>query len=159
MEAQEPMKQNFMKHIATQGAVGYSQAPGTIATLMMIPFVWFLHSLHLSLPIYLSITVCCFLFGWYIVSHTLPLFDEQDPSAIVIDEMVSFIVVFAGVPFNLMTLMIGFVCFRLLDIYKPLGISYIDHLYGVPGIMLDDLAAALLTNLLLHSLYYMHWLS
>ena len=152
------MKQNFFKYIATQGAVGYGQAPGTIATLMMIPFVWFLHSLQLCLPIYLTIATCFFLFGWYIVSHALPLFDEPDPSAIVLDEMVSFIFVFAGVPFNLMTLTIGFICFRLLDIYKPCGISYIDHLYGVPGIMLDDLAAALLTNLLLHGLYYLHWL-
>ena len=152
------MKQNFMKHIATQGAVGYGQAPGTIATCMAIPLVWFLHSLHLCLPAYLFVAICCFLFGWYIVSHALPLFDEPDPSAIVLDEMASFIFVFVGVPFNLMSLMIGFICFRLLDIYKPLGITYIDRLYGVPGVMLDDLAAAALTNLLLHSFYYLHWL-
>ncbi len=158
MEAQKRMNQSFLKHIATQGAVGYGQAPGTIATLMMIPFVWFLHSLHLPLTIYLSIALSCFACGWYVVAQVLCLFDEPDPSAIVLDEMVSFMVVFASVPFNLVSLLIGFIMFRLLDIYKPFGIGYLDKLYGVSGVMLDDLAAALLTNFLLQSFYYLHWL-
>jgi phosphatidylglycerophosphatase A len=158
MGAQIIMNRTFLRNIATQGAVGYGKAPGTIATVMMMPCVWFLSSLHLPLVTYLTIATSLFLCAWWIVSHVLPLFDDSDPSEIVLDEMVSFIFVFADVPCNLMSLMIGFIVFRLLDIYKPIGVGYFDRLYGVSGVMLDDLAAALVTNACLHGLYYLHWL-
>ena len=147
-------KDHFLRNLATQGAVGYGQAPGTIATIMTIPLVWFLASLQLSLTAYVALVVIFFAIGWYIADYALPYFDEPDPNAIVIDEMVAFIAVFCGVPFNVQTLFVGFVLFRLLDIYKPLGIAWLDRLPGVSGVMLDDMAAALITNGALHLLVY-----
>jgi phosphatidylglycerophosphatase A len=44
--------------------------------------------------------------------------------------------------------------FRLFDIYKPLGITYVERLGGATGIMLDDVVAALYANMLLHGLLY-----
>jgi phosphatidylglycerophosphatase A len=42
-------------------------------------------------------------------------------------------------------------CFRLLDIWKPLGIRRAQALPGGAGIVADDLLAGLYTNLLLQA--------
>jgi phosphatidylglycerophosphatase A len=144
----------FLRNLATQGAVGYGEAPGTIATLMTIPIVWFLGSLQLSMQVYAITSLVIFIVGWLLARHALPYFDDPDPSMIVIDEMVSFIALFCGLPITIKTIFIGFVVFRLLDIFKPFGIAYLEKIPGVAGVMLDDAAAALLTHLSLQILLY-----
>ncbi len=144
----------FLRNLATQGAVGYGQAPGTIATLMTIPVVWFLGTLQLSLQAYAITASVVFVVGWLLAQHALPYFQECDPSMIVIDEMVCFIGLFCGLPINFKTLFIGFVLFRLFDIYKPFGISYLERLPGAAGVMLDDAAAAFLASMFIRILLY-----
>lgn len=153
------MNQVIFKHIATQGVVGYTAAPGTMATLMTMPLVYFLSKVHLTMSLYIALLVVAFCFSLMVVHKALPFFDEPDPYSIVVDEMVGFLVVFVAVPFSWQALLIGFIVFRLLDIYKLFGIAYVEQIPGALGIMLDDVAAALLTNLFLHFLLYLHWLS
>ncbi len=81
-----------------RGAVGYGKAPGTVATLMMIPLVYFLGTLHLSPEAYCILAVVFVAFGWYVAHRALPFFAEPDPSMIVMDEMVSFIALFCFLP-------------------------------------------------------------
>lgn len=146
----------FIRNIATQGAVGYGKAPGTMATIMTIPLVYFLGTLTLTTSYYyLPCVGLFFLFGWYVVKHALTFFNEHDPSAIVIDEMVGFFVVFTGICVTYKTILLGFVLFRLFDIYKPFYIAHVDNMDGAWAIMLDDVLAALLSNLLLHMLLYL----
>lgn len=137
----------FWRNVATQGAVGYGQAPGTVATAMMIPLVYFLGTLHIEPQQYCAIAALFVLFGWYVASRALPFFAQPDPSEIVIDEMVSFIALFCFIPINVKTIILGFILFRLFDIFKPFGISYCERLPGVVGVMTDDLAAAMLSNI------------
>lgn len=148
------MNNLFLKHLATQGAVGYSQAPGTIATFMMLPFVWYLSLLHLPMQWYCVLMALLIGAGWYVVEQALVYFDAQDPAEIVLDEMVAFPLVFVALPITISTLAIGFALFRLFDICKPLCIARIEHVPGAAGIMLDDIAAALLANLVLQALVY-----
>lgn len=148
----------FLRNLATQGAVGYGQAPGTIATLMTIPMVWFLGSLDLSVQTYAIISVVLFVVGFLLAQHALPYFDQADPSQIVIDEMVCFIALFCGLPINIKTIFVGFVVFRLLDIYKPFGISYFERLPGAAGVMLDDAGAAVLTHVCIQIFIYFAFL-
>jgi phosphatidylglycerophosphatase A len=144
----------FWRNVATQGAVGYGKAPGTVATIMTVPMVYFLGTLHLSVELY-SLIACGFIaFGWYVASRALPFFTQTDPSQIVIDEMVAYIALFCFVPITVKTIIIGFVLFRLFDIFKPFGISYLERLPGVAGVMIDDLAAAALSNVLLQVLMW-----
>lgn len=150
---------SWCKGIATQGAIGYTQAPGTVATIMSIPLLYFLKHLHMSQSLYLAISMiglCC---GLMIVHKALPYFNESDPSEIVIDEMIGFLFVFIAVDWHWITLLLGFVLFRLIDIYKPFGISFIERLHGAWGIMLDDVAAGLLVNFVLQMLHYYYWLA
>jgi len=141
--------------IATQGLVGFGTAPGTMATLMMIPMVYFLGSLGLSSLYYMILCALFFVCGTYVVSRALPTFNNYDASAIVLDEMVCFLFVFVSVPITVRTLIVGFGLFRVLDIIKPFGIHYLEKMPGVCGVMIDDLAAAFMSNIILHIFLYM----
>lgn len=145
-------KDIFWRNVATQGAVGYGQAPGTVATAMMIPLVYFMGAMHLSDQQYVALAFMFVAFGCFVVYRALPFFEHKDPSQIVIDEAVAFIALFCFLPINLKTIILGFLLFRLFDIYKPLGIAYLERLPGVAGIIMDDLAAAFAAHLVVQIL-------
>ncbi len=48
--------------------------------------------------------------------------------------------------------LMGFVFFRLFDIWKPFPIDKLQNIKGGWGVMLDDVAAGILANLLLRSI-------
>lgn len=141
--------------IATQGLIGFGIAPGTVATMMMIPMVYFLGNLGLPLVYHVLLCGVFVLCGAYVVQRALPVFNYCDSSAIVLDEMVAFLLVFLAIPVNAFTIILGFGLFRLLDIIKPFGITYFEKLPGCLGVMADDIAAACLSNLILHFFVYM----
>jgi phosphatidylglycerophosphatase A len=56
----------------------------------------------------------------------------------------------AFIPFSWTTMAVGFVLFRLFDILKPWPIRVVDQkLRGGLGIMLDDVIAAIIANIVL----------
>jgi len=68
----------------------------------------------------------------------------------VIDEIAGMAVTLVGLPFNLTTVLIGFIIFRILDISKPFPIRALDQrLSGGVGIVIDDVVAGIFANLLL----------
>jgi len=78
------------------------------------------------------------------------LLNEKDPGSIVIDEIAGMMVTLAGLPFNGVTVVSGFIIFRILDITKPFPIRAIERrLNGGTGVVLDDLAAGVMGNILL----------
>jgi len=78
----------------------------------------------------------------------------KDPSYIVIDEFACMFPVFFLIPPRPAYVLTGFILFRLFDILKPPPIRQIEKIKGGWGVMLDDLAAAVYTNLILHVLVY-----
>ncbi len=149
-------KADIFVRIATQGLVGFGTAPGTMATLMVTPLVYFLGSLGLPTQYYLLLCILFLLCGAYVIYRALPAFDNYDPAAIVIDEMVCFLFVFIGVSVTMPSLIIGFGLFRFFDIVKPFGIAWLEEFHGVQGVIYDDLAAAVLSNIILRALMYAH---
>jgi phosphatidylglycerophosphatase A len=66
-----------------------------------------------------------------------------DPSGIVWDEIVGFLITMLGATGSWQTLWSGFLLFRLFDVLKPWPIRQIERsLRGGLGIMLDDAMAA-----------------
>jgi phosphatidylglycerophosphatase A len=66
------------------------------------------------------------------------------------DEIAGVYIVLLTVPPSILAWALGFGLFRLFDIWKPWPIRDLDHrLAGGPGIMLDDLVAALYAALML----------
>ena len=68
---------------------------------------------------------------------------EKDPGAIVIDEVAAQWLVLLPAPLDPLSYAAAFLVFRLFDIWKPWPVGWADHrVHGGPGIMLDDLLAA-----------------
>ena len=77
----------------------------------------------------------------------------DDPSGIVIDEIVGLLVTLTAAPVSWQAVALGFLLFRLFDILKPWPISVLDRrIHGGLGIMLDDVLAGLAASICLHLL-------
>ena len=130
--------------------MGYSPfAPGTAASLLALPLCFLAKGNEF---LYLFLTVFLVALGFWSSSIAEKSFRKKDPPQIVIDEFASLLVVYLFVPLTPRLLITGFVLFRLFDILKIPPIKKLQKLPGGFGIMLDDLAAALLVNIILHVL-------
>ncbi len=126
-------------------------ASGTWGSLAAIPFAWGIH--WLSGPIGLAMaTIAVFAAGLWATEQELLETDEEDPSEIVIDEVigqwiallpVSLGASLAGVSFAALWpgIVAAFFTFRLFDIWKPWVIGRIDRRGDALGVMLDDAVA------------------
>lgn len=72
----------------------------------------------------------------------------RDAGPIVIDELAGYLMSMFLLPLSAGFLTGAFILFRLFDILKPPPIKYLDRPGGL-GIMADDIAAGILTNILL----------
>ncbi len=129
--------------LATWGGVGRSPlAPGTMGTLGAIP-LWLLFR-QLSPFCYIAATLGLFALGWAAAERAEKLLGERDHPAIVVDEVVGFLVTMAGVEAGWEGLVLGFFLFRLADILKPPPVRWFDTgLSGGLGVMADDIVAGL----------------
>ncbi len=123
-------------------------APGSFGTLAGLPICWLLSRVDLSISfplIALSIP-----FAIWVAGKAEQILGKKDPGAIVIDEIVGMLVALAGLPFNAVTAVLGFVLFRVLDISKPFPIGFLERRFkGGTGIVLDDVAAGVIANITL----------
>ncbi|NCA69940.1 MAG: phosphatidylglycerophosphatase A [Sphingobacteriia bacterium] len=119
------------------------RAPGTVGTLAAIPL--YLVASTLAWPIYLSLLILFILVGVWACERAARDLGEKDPSAIVWDEWVGFLLTMIAAPTGWPWILAGFLLFRLFDIWKPWPISVADQRVGGGlGIMLDDLIAGAL---------------
>ncbi len=126
-------------------------APGTIGTLVAIPLYLLLKSVCPGF--YLAAIVFGFIIGVYVCSRVNQDLEREDHPGIVWDEIIGFWVAMIGTPLTWQYLLAGFFLFRLFDIWKPWPISWLDfNVRGGLGVMLDDLAAGILTALVLNFL-------
>ena len=129
-------------------------APGTFGTVagMLV----FLPMRDLSLTSYILVVVTLFLLGVWFCRHAAAALGVHDHPAIVWDEVVGYLVTMTAAPPGWMYVIFGFVLFRLFDILKPWPVRWLDrHVHGGLGIMLDDVAAALMALACLHIIPYL----
>jgi phosphatidylglycerophosphatase A len=141
---------DFLTWCALLGPCGLFPMPGTVATIASMPIVYLFYML--SLPaLYKSLFFCAlFIFATYAVRAATDYLQEEDSPHIVIDELLGILVTFVGMPMNWSTMLFGFLLFRTFDIFKWAGISYVEELPGVWGVLLDDIVAGLYSCLILH---------
>ncbi len=116
------------------------KAPGTFGTLAAIPLYW----LFADFPVvvYLVFLVLSFVLGVYLCGKTAEDLGVHDHSGIVWDEFVGFWVTMIAAPTGWLWIVIGFVLFRLFDIWKPWPINIADkRIHSGLGIMVDDVLA------------------
>jgi phosphatidylglycerophosphatase A len=95
--------------------------------------------------------ICVFVFalGWWAAGRLARHLGLEDPSVVVIDEVLGMFVTLLGLPFDPVVAFVGFLLFRVFDIVKPYPAAALEHLPGGLGIMADDVAAGVYANLLL----------
>ena len=117
-------------------------APGTWGTIAAMP-VYLLLAGH-GMVVYLVCTLIAFLLGVYISGKVSRELGVHDYSGIVWDEVVGYLLTMFLAPINFWWMLIGFMLFRIFDIWKPQPIRFVDqHVHGGLGIMLDDVLAAI----------------
>ncbi len=150
------MKATLAKIIATVCGAGYSPvAPGTVGSLVALPFAYGLHWIG-GFPLLLLATVVGFFKGWWAtIEYTKQPGVSEDPSEVVIDEVIGQWIALlplsyglwhadvAGHIFPWPGLVAAFLFFRLFDISKPGPVGWADRRGDPLGVMLDDVIAGI----------------
>ena len=117
-------------------------APGTFGTLVGIPAYLLLQPL--AIYIYVAVVAGMFAVGVWLCHVTERDLGVHDHPGIVWDEIVGYLITMFMAPAGWMWMALGFVLFRLFDIWKPFPIRQIERrIQGGFGNMLDDALAAL----------------
>lgn len=141
--------------IGTGFGSGFSPvAPGTagalLASVIWILLYWSLPWSVLSGVIVILIVLFTILGVW--AANRLEPYWGEDPSRVVVDEMVGVWIPLLAVPADkhwYWYVLGAFVLFRFFDIVKPLGIRKMETLSGGIGVMMDDILAGIYSLILL----------
>lgn len=121
-----------------------SKAPGTSGSLAAV-IIYALLLVHIVPVWQLGMLVLLFIGGIYICGRTAKDWNAPDHGAIVWDEWVAQWLVLVVLPNEVQAYFVGFLLFRLFDVWKPWPIDWFDkHLHGGFGIMFDDIIAGLM---------------
>lgn len=129
------------------------KAPGTFGTLGGAPLLFGMQYLGT-----ISTGVCIGVFVLIAIwssGLTQRILGRHDPSEVVIDEAAGLLLTFFLVPLSWGGLILGFILFRLFDIFKPFPIKRLEKISGGKGIVLDDLLAGLYANLALRVILFL----
>jgi phosphatidylglycerophosphatase A len=138
----------FLKHVATLWFVGYLPvAPGTwgsAAGLLLVVLT------RPSSPILAALVVVGTVLGIIAADAAEEVIGEVDSGHVVVDEFIGYLLSVVYIPHTWGYLVTAFLLFRFFDILKPFPIGKIEEkLSGGQGVMADDIAAAVITNLAL----------
>jgi phosphatidylglycerophosphatase A len=99
------------------------------------------------------INIALFILGVWASDRTCRVIGVSDPSQIVVDEISGQLISLTPLAllssFSLVGLLIGFVLFRVFDIFKPYPIRRLEQLHGGLGVMADDALAGAYAAVLL----------
>ena len=137
---------------ATGFGCGYiPKIPGTIGSFFAVLLYWFYPIDSIML---LSISVVLFVIG-VPAATVVERFEGKDSDKIVIDEIVGQILTFVFIPFAGLNIILGFVLFRIFDIWKPYPINISQNLPNGWGVMFDDVLAAVYANVALRLIIFL----
>ncbi len=146
-----PLAQHLSLFLATGGYLGFLPgAPGTAGSIAGLGVVWVLSKW--PVPLQATAVTGLFLVGVVASGNAEQWLGIKDHRAIVIDEIVGMVLALLALPHQIGYIVAAFCVFRVLDVVKPM--AFLERLPGGWGIMCDDLAAALLTNLLLQGVHF-----
>lgn len=142
---------------ATVAGIGrLPQAPGTWGALATLPLAFALHGLG-GFPLFAAATLALLALGvWASGAYVAETGGPEDPSEVVIDEVVGMLIALWPLSLGLWLRgtdpwlfpwpgwVLGFALFRFFDIRKPWPVNRAERLPGGWGVMMDDVVAGLL---------------
>ena len=130
------------------------KAPGTWGSAFAL-LPWFFCR-NLSLGWYLILLAGTLVIGTLAAGSAEKILDRPDPGCIVIDEILGIFITLTLAPNHPSAWILGFLLFRLFDIFKPFPVSWFDtHVHGGLGIMLDDVVAGIYALVTLQVVWYL----
>lgn len=140
------MTKKIIELISTVFYVGYLPISGTMASLAGL-LIYFLINKNNSL--YAIVLVAILVLGFISSGKAEEIFHQKDSRKIVIDEVGGMLIALFLLPVRLPIIIIAFFLFRAFDTIKPPPFDRLQHLPGSAGVMLDDIFAAIYTNLII----------
>lgn len=144
-----PNDPSLCSTLAQLGGLGKTPfAPGTVATIVAgIPAACFLRAV--GEPLAFLLLLILLVLSCYCAEMAESEIGRTDPGEVVIDELVGFVITMFGLPLTSESLVLGIVCFRLMDIWKPWPVAlFEERLKGGVAIVMDDVAAGILAHAL-----------
>mgnify|MGYP001389811530 CR=1 FL=1 len=147
------MEHNIWTRLATCYPLGFlPRAPGTWGSLLGVPLALLTHFFlaseafsYLIAPLWLVVLWLAYVS----IRETEKLWGIHDDSRIVIDEVLGQGIALVFVAPTIKAYIIGFLLFRVFDIWKPGPVGWADaNLDGPWGTILDDVFAGCLSGLL-----------
>ena len=132
-------------------------APGTVGSLEGVGIFLAVFALHLALPASLLLlailNILMFAVGVWASTRTCEITGLKDPRIVVIDEVSGQLIALTPLAlwpsFSIAAVVLGFLLFRLFDIFKPYPIRKLEHLHAGLGVMADDALAGIYAAVLL----------
>ncbi len=123
----------------------FSGFPGTLGSLFGMLIWWALLPRTVTGQwILIGGAVVC---GWVAVHFYEKWNHCHDPKEVVIDELIGIWITLVGAPVQISVFVVGFLLFRIFDIWKPFPINWVDRrVPGAFGTLLDDVLAGLLAS-------------
>lgn len=133
--------------IGTFFYVGYFPLiPGTAGSIAAL-IVYFL--VKNNILIYSLTLIVLLALGFLAGGRLEQLLRKKDPSCVVIDEVCGMLISLIFLPYDIKLVIIAFFIFRALDTLKPYPVGRLEIMKGSMGIMMDDVAAGIYTNMIL----------
>jgi phosphatidylglycerophosphatase A len=160
---------DYFSLVLTTFGVGYLPlAPGTWGSLLAVGFYAFLSNTFSSYrytpsaappeamvatihAVILVAFAAFIILGIWAATRSIELLGSTDAPQAVVDEVIGQLTVFLFIPFSSSWVLIGvgFLLFRVFDIWKPFPIDKLQNLPGGVGIVADDVAAGIYAGIAL----------
>ncbi len=141
------MKLDLAKILSTFFGVGYlPYCPGTWASLVGFGIYLLFRDFFVF---YACLTIAVVIIGFLVSGKAESKFKKKDCSFIVIDEIAASLILLIFIPRDLLLLIVAFLVFRAVDIFKPYPLKKIEKFPGSWGIMGDDLLGCFYTIVLI----------
>lgn len=150
---------NVVLFIATGAGSGYLPiAPGTAgAALGVLLFAALAWGLGTSGPVLLGATVGLAALGVWAAGRAESAWETRDDPRITIDEIAGQFTSLLFLPPRLEVWLLGFLLFRILDIWKPPPARWAERLGGGIGVVADDLVAGAYANAVGQIIWRVAW--
>jgi phosphatidylglycerophosphatase A len=136
--------------LATCFGVGYAPfAPGTFGSLVGVALWAVLPQSPAAQAVAILVALAA---GAWSAGCAEKHFQANDPSPVVVDEVMGMLVALFMLPIQWPGAVAGFLLFRFFDVIKPFPANRLERLHGGIGIMADDLMSGIYANLLLRAI-------
>lgn len=141
------MNCSLARIIATFGFIGhFPVAPGTMASVAGVALAFMLRNDPVFfVVVMIGVTVLGLLSAGVVEKAE----GKKDPGCVVIDEVAGMMLSLFLLPLSWPVMVVGFFLFRAFDMFKIYPANKLEDMGGSFGIMADDIAAGIYTNIIL----------